>query len=165
LEASEGSGLAADQRATITAQDIDELTAFLPLFEAEGRQYVRGWGGGETKPDGTWVLPYPVYKDDVWRFYWLAGQPKWADFDYVPSEAARMLRDDAFIEEATLAEVKTMLTYCVRGERFGDGHWAAMLESGRVSALLRRLLALRASLEEAEGSPGSAPEHGEARGP
>jgi hypothetical protein len=36
-----------------------------------------------------------------------------------------------------------MLTYCVRGERFSDGHWAAMLESGRIVALLKRLRALR----------------------
>ena len=49
----------------------------------------------------------------------------------------------AFIQRATLAEIKTMLTYCVRGERFGDGHWAAMLESGKIVALLNRLRVLR----------------------
>ena len=53
-----------------------------------------------------------------------------------------MLQDDAIIQRATLAEIVTMLTYCVRGERFGDGHWAAMLESGRIVALLKRLRAL-----------------------
>jgi hypothetical protein len=40
-----------------------------------------------------------------------------------------------------------MLTYCVRGERFCDGHWAAMLESGRVVAILRRLRVLCGSLD------------------
>jgi hypothetical protein len=36
-----------------------------------------------------------------------------------------------------------MLTYCVRGERFGDGHWAAMLETGKIVAILQRLRMLR----------------------
>jgi hypothetical protein len=57
-----------------------------------------------------------------------------------------MLADDAFIRGATLSQVKTMLTYCVRGERFSDGHWAAMLSTGRVVALLERLQALRKSM-------------------
>jgi hypothetical protein len=58
-----------------------------------------------------------------------------------------MLQDDALIQRATLAEVKTMLTYCVRGERFSDGHWAAMLESGRIVALLKRLHVLRKEMQ------------------
>jgi hypothetical protein len=58
-----------------------------------------------------------------------------------------LLADEALIRRASLAEVKTMLTYCVRGERFGDGHWAAMLESGKVVALLKRLRALRDEIE------------------
>jgi hypothetical protein len=57
-----------------------------------------------------------------------------------------MLEDDACVARATLVEVKTMLTYCVRGERFGDGFWAAMLEQRRVAALLRRLAVLRDSV-------------------
>ena len=55
-----------------------------------------------------------------------------------------MLQDDAFVRRATLAEIKTMLTYCVRGERFSDGHWAAVLKSGRIVAILKRLRVLRA---------------------
>jgi hypothetical protein len=40
-----------------------------------------------------------------------------------------------------------MLTYCVRGERFCDGHWENLLRSGRVVALLRRLAELREALD------------------
>jgi hypothetical protein len=42
-----------------------------------------------------------------------------------------------------LDEIKSMLTYCVRGERFYDGHWEDTLKSGRITALLRRLAVLR----------------------
>ena len=37
-----------------------------------------------------------------------------------------------------------MLTFCVRGERFCDGHWAAMIEGGQVRRLLERLAELKA---------------------
>ena len=58
-----------------------------------------------------------------------------------------MLEDEAHIQSATLAEVKTMLTYCVRWERFSDGQRAAMLASGKLVALLERLRVLREQIE------------------
>lgn len=40
------------------------------------------------------------------------------------------------------SDVLAILTACCRGERFCDGHWEKMLESGVVQAALRRLEAL-----------------------
>lgn len=125
---------------------MDELLRFLPVFEIPERGYVKEWGGGETTADGAITMPYPVYCDDVLEFFTLAGQTHWSDFDYKPLEAYEMLSDDGFIATASLDDIKTMLTYCVRGERFMDGHWAHMLESGRIVALLRRLAVLRQEL-------------------
>ena len=134
------------ERTKITAEKMDELLRFLPLFERPDRDYVQAWGGGETLPDGAITMPFPIYCDDVLEFFTLAGRPHWADYGYQPREAYEMLDDDAFIAAASLDELKTMLTYCVRGERFADGHWAHMLESGRIVALLRRLAVLRQEL-------------------
>jgi hypothetical protein len=132
------------EQAPISAEQIDELLRFLPQFEVPGREYVEAWGGGETTPDGKAIqVPYPIYCDDVLEFYRLAGQAHWADFSYNPRQAYAMLDDDGLIATASLDQIKTMLTYCVRGERFADGHWAYMLESGRIVALLRRLADLR----------------------
>ncbi len=131
-----------------TPEQMDELLRFLPLFEQPGRTFMERWAGGEPTGDGAVTTRYPVYPEEVVAFFLLAGQTIWSDFDYKPAEARAMLEDDALVESATLDEIKTMLTYCVRGERFCDGHWAAVLESGRVQALLRRLKALRASVEE-----------------
>ena len=128
---------------SISAEEMDELLRFLPLFENPDRAYVRAWGGGDMTTDGAITMPYPVYCDDVLEFYTLAGQTHWSDFDYNPREARAMLSDDRFISTASLGEIRTMLTYCVRGERFADGHWAHMLESGRIVAILRRLAAIR----------------------
>jgi len=127
----------------VTTEKMDELLRFLPLFENPDREYVKEWGGGEMTADGAITMPYPIYYDDVLEFFKLAGQAYWSDYEYKPLEAYEMLSDDRFIATASLDDIKTMLTYCVRGERFMDGHWAHMLESGRIVALLRRLAMLR----------------------
>ncbi|WP_445379740.1 DUF6508 domain-containing protein, partial [Pseudomonas syringae] len=57
--------------------------------------------------------------------------------------AADMLNDDIYIAQANLADMQTLLTYCIRGERFCDGHHGAMIEKGYVLKILRRLAVLR----------------------
>jgi hypothetical protein len=91
-------------------------------------------------------MPAPVCAPDVLGFFRLSGQPCWRDARYDPAEPRRMVVDVKPIERASLARIKTMLTHCVRGERFCDGHWDAMLRSCRITAILRRLAVLRESL-------------------
>jgi hypothetical protein len=141
----------------ITPDKVDELLRFLPRFESPGRPFVVRWGGGETTEDGAVTMPYPVYADDVQDFFRLAGQECWLDAQYLTADPAKMLADDDAVEAATMEQVRAMLTYCVRAERFGDGNWDAFLRSGRISALLRRLKALRSGMKEPEPpSPSSA---------
>ncbi|TFH15900.1 hypothetical protein E4H04_07530 [Candidatus Bathyarchaeota archaeon] len=92
--------------------------------------------------DGSYTFPYPVYKSEVLAFYMAAMQDIWMDHAYQPDEAWRMLADHQFVANASLAEIKTMLTFCVRGERFMDGHWADMIEHGHIRRLLERLSTL-----------------------
>ena len=132
---------------TIIREKIDELLRFLPLFEEPEREFIVRWGGGERIDDNTFTMPHPVYADDVVAFFGLAGQPFWSDYKYKPAEAGKLLRDDDFIARATLDEIKTLLTYCVRGERFCDGHWGAVLQSGKIVAILRRLAILKETLD------------------
>jgi hypothetical protein len=117
-----------------TQAHIDELLTFLPIFE---------------QPEGPFVLeytPYPQYAPEVQAFFSLAGGTFWSDFGYDPKTAYAMLEDDEQVRTATLEQIKTMLTACVRGERFCDGFWASMLEEGKIVKLLRRLQVLRQSL-------------------
>ena len=130
-------------REPITRQRVDELLRYLPLFEAPDREFFDKWSGGEKTSDGAITMPHPVYLPDVEEFFRLAGQPCWSDYDYDPVQAGKMLADEQLIRQASMAQVKTMLTYCARGERFCDGLWGAVLGSGRVQALLRRLRELR----------------------
>src|SRR6185503_12735484 len=62
-----------------------------------------------------------------------------ADYNYNPDQGYQMLKDEHLIKTASLSQIKTMLTFCVRGERFADGHWGEMIEKGHVRRLLERL--------------------------
>ena len=121
----------------ITPDKIEGLLAFLPAFEVPNRTFLEGWQGLA-----------PVYPQDVSDFYQLASEGCWMDYAYEPAEAGRLIGNDDYITQANLQQLKTLITFCVRGERFSDGHWAAMLEHGRIQAILRRLQVLHATMNE-----------------
>jgi hypothetical protein len=141
--------LPSDRSTRLTAARIDELLSFLPLFEKPGREFVLLWHGGEPTDNGAPPPPTPVYPADVEEFFQLAGQPWWRDEHYIATAAPAMLTDDRVMATADLTQIKTMLTYCVRGERYRHGHWAHALESGRIVLLLRRLKELREEMADA----------------
>ncbi len=119
--------------------EINELIAFLPKLYAEGFKPVNQWHGGTSDVNGVIMMPFPEYNQVVEDFFRAAGKECWCDYGYDPSEAGQMIRDTEFVKNSSLAQIKTMLTYYVRGERFCDGHWGAMIESGYIRNLLERL--------------------------
>ena len=127
-----------------TSREIDELVAFLPKLYAADFVPIRRWAGGEKQPDGSITMPWPEYRDAVKKFFRAAGATRWNDPDYSPAVAGELLRDETAVANADLDTIKTLLTFCVRGERFCDGHWGAMIEEGHVRRLLERLVQLRA---------------------
>ena len=125
-----------------TSQEIRELVEFLPRLHAEGFTPSKKWGGRTNIQDSVFTMPLPEYDDVVREFFRVASRECWIDDEYCPEDAAQMLENDIFVETADLSQIKTMLTYCVRGERFCDGHWGAMIEGGYVCRLLQRLAVL-----------------------
>jgi hypothetical protein len=126
-----------------TLHEIDELIAFLPRLYAEGFSPVKCWDGGTARLDGVVTMPWPEYDEVVEAFYGSAARECWRDYGYNPAEAHAMLQDQALVAAASLDQIKSMLTHCVRGERFCDGHWEAMIELGHIRRLLERLRELR----------------------
>jgi hypothetical protein len=120
-----------------TREDIEELTAFLPLLYAPGFQAAQKWHGGKPDERGVIHMPYPEYHPTVEAFIHQLRKPCWQDYGYKPEEAAAMLDR---IESLSLVEIRSLLTYCLRGERFSDGHWEYMIEQGYVRRILERLL-------------------------
>jgi hypothetical protein len=127
-----------DQNQLPTLQEIEELTAFLPRLYAEGFSPITNWSGGEKQKDGSLTLPYPDYDPLVEEFFRSVSR-SWLDYEYDPEQAYEMLKNANLVKTASLSQIKTMLTFCVRGERFSDGHWGAMIEQGYIRLLLERL--------------------------
>ncbi len=126
-----------------TKAEIDTLTAYLPILYADDFSSIRQWKGGARDDGGNSDFPWPAYDSVVSEFFRAAGAHCWLDCDYKPSEAAEMLDNEDLVRNATLDQIRTMLTYCVRGERFCDGHWATMIRAGHIRRLLERLVAIR----------------------
>jgi hypothetical protein len=72
-------------------------------------------------------------------FFALLACPPWCDTGYDPAAAGKAIDDPQRIEDATLAELRPLLTWCGRGERFNAGHHAALLADGRLQRLMQRL--------------------------
>jgi hypothetical protein len=130
-----------------TLKDIEELTAYLPRLYAEGFSPILSWSGGEKLKDGSITLPYPNYNSVVEEFFRLVSSGDWLDYEYNPEQAHQMLRDEEAVKTASLAQIKTMLTFCVRGERFSDGHWADMIERGYIRRILERLNEIKSEMK------------------
>lgn len=129
-----------------TLQDIEELTAFLPRLYDHGFSPILRWEGGEKLKDGSYSMHYPIYNRVVEEFFNAVRGP-WIDYEYNPEQAYKMLQDEEAVKTASLAEIKTMLTFCLRGERFADGHWAAMIEKGYIRRVLERLNKIKSELK------------------
>lgn len=124
-----------------TSEEIAELVAFLPRLETEGTPPIKRWHGGAA--EGASVFPWPEYQAVVSAFFAAVSKECWLDYAYDGNRAAALLADAEAVRNATLDEIKTMLTYCLRGERFCDGHWGALIENGAIRRLLQRLQVLQ----------------------
>jgi hypothetical protein len=130
-----------------TLEEIEKLTSFLPRLYDEGFSPILRWDGGEKQANGSFTLPYPTYHPLVEEFFRLVSSA-WLDHGYSPEQAYQMLSDEDRIKQASLPEIKSMLTFCVRGERFSDGHWGEMIEKGYIRRLLERLNEIQSELRK-----------------
>jgi len=119
-------------------KDIKELLQYHPRLYKDGFTPIKRWCGG-NKGDGVATMPLPEYEQDVIEFMREASKKCWCDYQYDPATASEMLENPKKIESATIEELKTMLTCCVRGERFCDGHMGAMITDGKIKLILIRL--------------------------
>lgn len=126
-----------------TPREIDELVSYLPKLYAEGFKPASKWGGGTKDENGVIAMGYPVYEDLIREFFDVAAKGCWCHPDYLSMDAGEMLRDKSAMRIADIHQIKAMLTWCVRGERFCGGHWEAMIEEGHIRRLLERLVELR----------------------
>lgn len=124
-------------------KDIDELVAFLPQLYGEQRAPLVRWHEGKEAEPGVLTMPWLEYSPVVEEFVKAASKKCWQDYEYVEKDVNSLLADKTFISRASIREIRTILTFCIRGERFCTGHLEGVIEDGTIRALLERLEELR----------------------
>lgn len=126
-----------------TSTDFDELIGYLPVLYTGGFEPVLVYANGNKTDEDVVVMSCPKYEEAVTQFFSAASRECWSDSKYASKNISAMICDPEKVACATLQEIKSMLTWCVRGERFCDGHWGEMIKGGQVHNLLQRLKELR----------------------
>ncbi len=131
-------------------------------YEVGGREFEQ-WAAIRQLSHSRTVSPYPTVALGDWafalpwfehseltsRFFDVAYRDGWVspDFDWPAweetPEARRLWDDRGAIEQATALDLVRLLTVVIRSERFGEGAVADAIESGLVTAVLRRIEQLR----------------------
>ncbi len=124
-----------DKTKTMTQNDIadyQKLVDYLPTIDEISQDSVR------AVTDGC----YYIYKKKVNEFFTLLGnvcENRNIVINYQFYNPNELLEDDEKIANANLLEIRAMLTFFTRGERFFDGFRNARLKNAQVKKVLQRL--------------------------
>jgi len=129
----------------LTPMQIDSVLRYLPLFESPD------FSPGEVILEPGY-LPWFNYNPIVFQFIkTLYEENVVFGFDWPGwKDASIFANHPEAIQEATLLDLRKLLTLHVRQDRFCDGHLAAMFRDGDILAILRRLKALTETKMESE---------------
>lgn len=116
-----------------TSDKISRLLSFLPLFDPPQDPVLR-WKVG--------LFPCPVYNEFVEDFFEAVGEFCGEQIIWDHESIRSSLYQDSLVEVASLTTLREMLAYCLRGEKFYDGHWAKMITEGRITVIMRRMAEL-----------------------
>ncbi len=123
-------------RAIPTRADAERLIAWLPVLYASDFR-IDLPREERSSPEGWW----PEYTPEVEAFYAELARVEWVDYCYNPPVVGELLTPER-IAIATLPELRSMLTYCMRMERFWEGLWRVAIEDGIIRCLLERMTVL-----------------------
>ena len=128
-----------DDRRAINREDLEELIALIPEMES----YHGSWGEHDITSEGNTVFMGPYKFSDITRRVHssINGSGLIYPFGWIDwqEEAERICSDPELIEQTDLLTVRKLLTLHTRKERFCEGHFAAMCESGVMLLILKRL--------------------------
>jgi hypothetical protein len=130
----------------IGPQQLDAVLRFLPIFERPGYAFGE-WRG----PQGH--FPYYAMSRDVEDFIQtLYNQQVIIAFDWMSwhQEVKGYVSDPDALQSADLLTLRKLLTAHVRADRLNEGHLGHVLESGHITAILRRVKTLREEMEAGE---------------
>jgi len=119
-------------------ETVRQLLTFLPFFERPGLDV----GGARAEQVGDTLTIYPAeYVDELYSFF-ARVVPPFADRDYLSKPVDQWLQHPTFLENSSPEQLRTILTWFCRGERFCLGFWEAHFNNGNLLRALRRLQVL-----------------------
>jgi len=120
-------------------RDIENLVGYLPILYSNDLNPAEETGRGERDRQGITDTPHPIYTQMVNKLFTEASNDIWMDFAYKPEIQQTLITEEDYIQSASLENIKSLITYCVRGERFCRGHWNQMIQKGYIKNILNRL--------------------------
>jgi hypothetical protein len=126
---------------TVSAR-IGAITAFLPIIEAIAPDDFAHLVGSTSVPGETPFMGHLEYHPAVYQFMHACYENGIVlSFDWIAwsDEAHRYMNDPQLVMSAGLKTCMKLLTTHLRAERFCDGHLGEVLQSGHITAILRRL--------------------------
>ena len=134
----------------ITPVCVDTVTSFIPVLSSIAANDVARWPEGRTEDGSLQLSLEPLYHPAVQALMHSFNENHFVQpFDWVhwQSTADTFHRDPNLLAQASLETCIELITLHVRKDRFCGGHFGAMVRSGHITAILRRLSELRASLQ------------------
>ncbi len=133
--------------ASISGEALQAIAAFIPIFEAPDFQFAHNDSPLRQTGEKAFEIVGYHYDPQVYEFWEAAEQSGWLQhFDWVSwstSEEATTLRyNPEAVRQATPEQLSRMLSMFTRMERFGDGAWLELWESGLLMRVLDRAQAL-----------------------
>ena len=118
--------------------DYHKLLDYIPYFADSSNQFVE-CTEMQKNEDGSFSFPYCSYSEMVREFEKTVYDTEFIfKGDYLEGISGKAT-DPAFIERCDLETLRKIMTSCVRGERFCEGHLASVIENGLILKVLKRL--------------------------
>jgi hypothetical protein len=120
----------------IEAGQVEAMLAFVPVFEAEG------FCPDHAIPMEEDGLPEEAFLKTVSRFMdacYKNGMVIRFDWENWEGEARGYMAEGTGIQQADLSQLRRLLTWHVRQNRYAKDHLARMIAQGHMLAILRRM--------------------------
>ena len=83
-----------------------------------------------------------TYPAEVWDFFKVVAEANWLDHQYQAGRDMKKLRNPAYLADASVEEICSMITAAWRGERFYEGLWKDIFCNGHLERVMLRLASI-----------------------
>jgi hypothetical protein len=125
--------------AEITAQKMDTIIEFLPIFEKDGFAFWHGKDMPGATPNFFFSKETRFFIPRLYQDGWLIN----FDWGKWQRQAEKYALDPDKVARAGLMTLRQLLTVHVRKDRFCEGHLDHMFRSGHILAILKRIKQIR----------------------